>query len=122
MKKNIGLIILAAGRGTRMNQEIPKVLTELNGISLIEKLLKSTENFFSKEDIYIVVGYKGQDVIDRLKNEYSFIWQKEQLGTGHAVKQCEDVLKNKYDNLLVLCGDMPFILDTTIGSIADTHF
>ncbi len=122
MKKNIGLIILAGGKGTRMNQDIPKVLTELDGVCLIEKLLESVEKFFSKEDISIVVGYKGQEVIDRLKNQYNFVWQREQLGTGHAVSQCKDSLIGKYDSVLILYGDMPFITEETLKSIMDLHY
>ena len=49
MNKNIGLIILAGGKGTRMNQDIPKVLTEIDGVCLIEKLLENVEKFFSKK-------------------------------------------------------------------------
>ncbi|HNV97463.1 MAG TPA: NTP transferase domain-containing protein [bacterium] len=119
--KKIGLIILAGGRGTRMNQEIPKVLTEINGVSLIEKLLRGVEKFFDKFDIYIVVGYKGEDVINKLGSEYNFIWQREQLGTGHAVIQCKEKLKGKYENILILYGDTPFITEKTLRSLVDLH-
>lgn len=121
MQKDIGLIILAGGKGTRMNQEIPKVLTEINGICLIEKLLENVKKFFTKEYIYIVVGYKGQDVIDKLENQYNFVWQKEQLGTGHAVSECRENLQGKYKNILILYGDTPFITEKTLKSLVDLH-
>ncbi|MDD4290407.1 MAG: NTP transferase domain-containing protein [Patescibacteria group bacterium] len=119
--KKIGLIILAGGKGTRMNQEVPKVLTEINGVSLIEKLLGSVGKFFDKSDIYIVVGYKGEDVINKLNDEYNFIWQKEQLGTGHAVIQCREELKGRYENILILYGDTPFITEKTLKLLMDLH-
>lgn len=119
--QKIGVIILAGGKGTRMNQEIPKVLTEINGISLIEKLLQNVEKFFNKSDIYIVVGYKGEDVIEKLNNNYNFVWQREQLGTGHAVSQCEKELKGKYENILILYGDTPFITEKTLKSLVNLH-
>lgn len=121
MENNIGIIILAGGKGTRMNQEIPKVLTEIEGVSLIEKLLASVEKFFNKNDIHIVVGFKGEMVIDKLGNDYNFVWQREQLGTGHAVMQCREDLKNKYKSFLILYGDTPFIKEDTLKSIIDLH-
>ena len=94
--KNISIIILAAGKGTRMNADQPKVLTQLNGESLIENLLKSINKTEYSDSVFVVVGYKGENVIDKLGNKYDFIWQIEQLGTGHAVQQCESILKSKY--------------------------
>ncbi len=115
------LIILAAGKGKRMNQDIPKVLTKLNGISLIENLLNTIKKIKKPKDVYIVIGFKGEDVIDKLGNEYNYILQKEQLGTGHAIKQCKEILKGKYDNYLILCGDLPFVSIETINKILEIH-
>jgi len=115
------LIILAAGQGKRMSQDIPKVLTKLNGISLIENLLNTISKIKYPEDIFIVVGYKGEEVIKTLGNKYNYIWQKEQLGTGHAVKECRDLLKGKYENYLILCGDLPFVSYDTIKKVLEIH-
>lgn len=120
MERN-SLIILAAGKGKRMNSDLPKALTNLNGISLIENLLNTISQTRHK-DISIIVGFKGDMVIEKLGNSaYKFFWQREQLGTGHAVKQAEEFLKDKYDNHLILCGDSPFISKDTIENIISTH-
>jgi len=119
--KNIGIIILAAGKGSRMNIDQPKVLTQLNGKSLIENLLKTVDKTEYSNSVSIVVGYKGENVINRLGDKYNFVWQKEQLGTGHAVQQCEYSLKDKNDSHLILYGDMPFISLNTIQEITKMH-
>lgn len=115
------LIILAAGKGTRMGQEIPKCLTELNGICLIENLLNTVNNSKLFSNIYIVVGFKGQEVVDKLGSSYNYIWQKEQLGTGHAAKQCESALSGKHASHLILYGDVPFISEQTIKHTLEIH-
>jgi len=119
--KNISIIILAAGKGTRMNVGHPKVLTQLNGESLIENLLKTVNKTEYSNSVSVVVGYQGEEVIKRLGDEHNFVWQKEQLGTGHAVQQCENSLKDKYDSHLVLYGDVPFISLDTIQNIIKMH-
>jgi bifunctional UDP-N-acetylglucosamine pyrophosphorylase / glucosamine-1-phosphate N-acetyltransferase len=119
--KKISIILLAAGKGTRMNHEQPKVLTQLNKESLIENLLKTVNKTEYSDSVSIVVGYKGENVISKLGSNYNFIWQFEQLGTGHAVQQCENNLKGKYDSHLILYGDVPFISLNTIQSIIKMH-
>ncbi|MCD4704921.1 NTP transferase domain-containing protein [bacterium] len=130
MKKNIAmttnsktsLIILAGGKGTRMKQEIPKVLSLIkNDTCLIENLLNNIKKIKYEHDISIIVGFKGENVIKKLGNDYSYIWQREQLGTGHAVQQAESELKGKYKNHLILYGDTPFISQKTIENILDIH-
>lgn len=121
--RNIHLIILAAGKGERMNHSlIPKVLIKLNNESLIEHLLSTINKTKYSKSISIIVGFKGQQVIDKLKNKYQFIWQKERLGTGHAIQQCKKVLQGKYDDYLILYGDVPFISSKTIKDIIDLHY
>ena len=119
--KNISIIILAAGKGTRMNADMPKVLTQLNNESLIKNLLKTVNKTEYSDSVSVVVGYKGENVIEKLGSEYNFIWQLEQLGTGHAVQQCETSLKNKAENHLILYGDVPFISLETINGAINLH-
>ncbi len=120
-KKN-SLIILAGGKGTRMEQNFPKVLSDLkNGLCLIESLLKNVQQASFTEDISIIVGFQGEKVIEKLGDSYSYVWQKEQLGTGHAVQQAEVELKGKYERHLILYGDMPFISAETIENIFRIH-
>jgi bifunctional UDP-N-acetylglucosamine pyrophosphorylase / glucosamine-1-phosphate N-acetyltransferase len=117
----LNIIILAAGQGTRMNGNQPKVLTPLNGETLIENLLKTIKKTEYDNSVSVVVGYQGEKVIERLGDQYNYIWQKEQLGTGHAVQQCESSLKGKHDSHLTLYGDMPFISLDTIQDIIKMH-
>lgn len=119
--KNFSIIILAAGKGSRMNVDSPKVLTQLNGESLIEYLLKTINKTEYSDSVSLVVGYKGEEVIRKLGDNYNYVWQKEQLGTGHAVQQCEINLKNKTKNHLILYGDMPFISLETIQNVIKMH-
>ena len=93
---NISALVLAAGKGTRMKSESPKVAVLLNGKPLISYVIDSLKKS-GIEEIYIVVGYKKEEVMDILKNYTGlhFIEQKEQLGTGHAVLCAEQELDRK---------------------------
>jgi len=117
----ISIIILAAGKGIRMNTSQPKVLTQLNGRSLIQNLLKTINKTKYADSVSIVIGFEGQEVIDLLGPGYNYVWQKEQLGTGHAVQQCQGTLQGKFSNHLILYGDVPFISTSTIQKIIDLH-
>lgn len=76
-------IILAAGKGTRMNSEKPKVLHEVKGGVLIDRVIKSLSKVSPCPTI--IIGHKWEEIIKHTKNRYHYVWQKEQLGTGHAV-------------------------------------
>ena len=115
------ILILAAGKGTRMGTLEPKVLVSLNGKPLIKYLLESLDSKFSKSDIYIVVGYEKDLVKNVVGQDYNYVEQTEQLGTGHAVMCAKDAISNKFDNVLVLYGDMPFISIQTINDIINKH-
>ena len=78
-------IILAAGKGERMKSDVPKVLHEIKGRPLID-ILMTTLTSMDFDRIVVVIGYKGEMVRKALeKYPVSFVWQNEQLGTGHAV-------------------------------------
>lgn len=112
-------VVLAAGKGTRMKSELPKVLMEVAHKPMIFHVIDNLIplNF---DKIIIVVGYKKDLVIDSvnayIKENYPsfihqilFVEQKEQLGTGHAFLMTENILKNKEGYVLVTAGDMPLI-------------
>ena len=104
-KKETIVIILAAGKGTRMNSEIPKVLHEINNKSLIMHVVESAKVLNPKQ-IIVIVGFKKQLVMDNLENDsLCFVEQLEQLGTGHAIKMCLPELKDFQGNVLILSGD-----------------
>lgn len=121
MTNDTAILILAAGKGTRMGSELPKVLITLNEKPLIQYLLESLTTTDYRNDIYVVVGYKSGQVIDTLPNNLKFITQAEQLGTGHAVMCAREALQGVYKNVLVLYGDMPFVTPETIKNIVNTH-
>ena len=121
---NTTIIILAAGKGTRMNSPIPKVLHEVNGIPMIVKILNTCLSTTPKE-IFIVVGeYKNmiEMVINnniKYTSNIKYIIQKEQLGTGHAVRMCIPELKiSTSNNVIVLSGDTPLIKSSTLYKIS----
>lgn len=115
-------VVLAAGKGTRMKSELPKVATLLNGKPLLLHVLDNLRNAGIQE-IYVVVGFKKEVVIDLCKNYQNihFVEQTEQLGTGHALLCCEDSLKDFHGNLLVACGDVPLLTSTSFKNLTNFH-
>ena len=94
MKDKLAIVILAAGKGTRMDSELPKVLHKVNGKPMIVNVLNSAIKL--KPNLIItIVGYKA-DLVKESLTDYNtkFVLQKEQKGTGHAVLQCSHELKN----------------------------
>ncbi|HPO61384.1 MAG TPA: NTP transferase domain-containing protein, partial [Exilispira sp.] len=117
-------IILAAGKGKRLQSEefqIPKALRLLNGKPLLSYVLESISGFIEDRDIVIVVGFMGEKIIELYKDKgrYNFVWQKEQLGTGHAVMMAEDYFEANCN--LILMGDMPFIKESTLREFLTFH-
>ncbi|NTU69813.1 NTP transferase domain-containing protein [bacterium] len=113
-------IILAAGKGTRLNNgspsEKPKVLHEIHGKPLITYCIKSLEDAGVK-NIVVVVGYKGELVKDVVGNAASYAVQDKQLGTSHAVFKAKEMVKDKAKYLVVLNGDNPFFSSGTIKEL-----
>ena len=122
MNKELRVIILAAGKGTRMNSDLPKVLHKLHGKALIDYVIDESELLDPKE-IILVVGYKKERVIKHTESRINlkYATQEEQLGTGHAVLQTKELLKNKKGHILILYGDVPNIKASTLLPIVDNH-
>ncbi len=115
-------VVLAAGKGTRMKSELPKVAAYLSGKPLIRHVVDNLRAA-GVHDIVTVVGYKKETVISLL-SDYAgmrFSEQKEQLGTGHALLCTEDYLNNFKGQILVCCGDMPLISVKTFKNLMQTH-
>ncbi|SYZ72988.1 UDP-N-acetylglucosamine pyrophosphorylase [Candidatus Zixiibacteriota bacterium] len=121
MNKLTAAVILAAGKGTRMKSEIPKVLHRVEGQPLIRHLLRTmTAIPFSR--IIVVIGFEGEMVAEELKDfPVEFVWQKDQRGTGHAVMMAEEALRNFDGNILVAAGDVPYLSEKTIRGLIDFH-
>ena len=122
MNKELRVIILAAGKGTRMNSDLPKVLHKLNGKALLDFVLDESELLNPIETI-LVVGFKKEQVISHTENRINlkYVTQIEQLGTGHAVLQTEELLKNNKGHIIILYGDVPNIKASTLKPIIDEH-
>lgn len=118
---NLATVILAAGKGTRMNSDLPKVVHLLNGKPLIVHVLELAENLNS-EKIVTVIGYQKEKVIDVIRDyETDYAVQDPQLGTGHAVMQAEESLKDFDGDVLVLYGDVPLLKQETIKRLLEMH-
>ncbi|MFA7593149.1 MAG: NTP transferase domain-containing protein, partial [Thiohalobacteraceae bacterium] len=104
----LSIIILAAGRGTRMRSTLPKVLHPLAGRPLLEHVIDAAEAL-GADSIHIVYGHGGEQVRERLAaRRLTWVEQTEQLGTGHAVAQALPAVPDG-DRVLVLYGDVPLI-------------
>ncbi len=114
-------IILAAGKGKRMKSDLPKVLLQIDGKPIICYLLETMAKS-DMERIVVVVGYEGELVIDRIKDfKTEIVWQKEQLGTGHAVTKAEENFADFDGTILVAAGDVPFLSKKTIDRLFEIH-
>lgn len=123
--KQLDVLILAAGLGTRMRSNLAKVLHKLDGRPLINHVCR-TATTLAPRKIYVVVGHQGEDVkqavLEEVDEEYAgFVWQKEQLGTGDAVNAAREFLENEDSTLLVLSGDVPMIRAETLAALVQQH-
>ena len=113
-------VILAAGRGTRMHSQLPKVLHTVGNKPMLIHVINSAESAGAKK-IHVVVGNDGERIKEQVRrfpiqNEVSWILQREQLGTAHAVQQAASHFESKAegDHILVLYGDVPLIKPDTL--------
>ena len=113
-------VVLAAGKGTRMKSDLPKVLCEANGRPLIDWVLDALE-VAGVQQFLVVVGYEAELVKQALQDRVGvkFVLQDQQLGTGHAVKVCEDHLEGHDGPVLIVAGDSPMIQPESIRSLLD---
>jgi len=119
--ERIKIIVLAAGYGKRMQSELPKVLVPLNSKPLVTYILDSVKKTGICDRPVVIVGQKRELVMKTLGNEYEYIIQEEQKGTGHAVMVAQKALENNAEHIMVLYGDLPFISTETIKNIIEKH-
>lgn len=118
----IQIIVLAAGHGKRMNNnDLPKVLVPLKEKPMIKYLLEAIAKSGICQKPVIVVGNKAEQIKTILGPDYSYVFQAEQLGTGHAVLCCKEMLENNAESIMVLYGDHPFVSAEMISKLAQTH-
>lgn len=107
------VIILAGGKGTRMQSDIPKTLHRVFEKTMINHIIESVLPLDPCP--IIVVGHKGEEVVNETGGKYSYVWQKEQLGTGHAVACAkEKLLEEEADYIIVVPGDSPLLRTETL--------
>ena len=118
----VAVAILAAGRGTRMKSDLPKVCHQLGSLSLVERVLKSCLSL-NPSRYLVIVGYQAERVKQSLNgfSSVEFVEQTEQLGTGHAVQQLLPHLEGFTGDLLILNGDVPLLRPSTIQNLLETH-
>ncbi|MDC0521228.1 sugar phosphate nucleotidyltransferase [Candidatus Marinimicrobia bacterium] len=121
MSSKLHIGILAAGKGSRMESALPKVLHKLNGKSLIDYVLE-TASELKPQSTTLVVGFEKDLVKSHTKNyKVNYVSQDNQLGTGHAVLQMQNVLENQKGHLLILSGDVPNIKSASLFPIIRHH-
>ncbi|MCS6808438.1 MAG: NTP transferase domain-containing protein [Candidatus Kapabacteria bacterium] len=125
MTTPIAVVILAAGKGTRMNNpHKAKVMFELAARPMIEYVVHQAQSL-APERIIVVVGFQKESVIAYLRARFpdylEYAHQDQQLGTGHAVQQAECLLQNFFGNVLILSGDVPLLRTETLQAFAAAH-
>jgi UDP-N-acetylglucosamine diphosphorylase/glucosamine-1-phosphate N-acetyltransferase len=120
-KQDLAVIILAAGKGTRMQSSLAKVLLPLAGQPLLHYVLDLSSKLNPVRTI-VVVGHQAEKVQEAFADrKVEFVIQHEQLGTGHAAQQAKEKLENFKGLVLVLCGDMPLIRSDTLLQVVSGH-
>ena len=114
----LAIVVLAAGKGTRMKSDLHKVLHPIAGRPMLEHLLASAEELSPKHRV-VIVGAGREQIEAQLGERASYRVQEPQLGTGHAVQQAEDALDGFDGDVLVLYGDVPFVKAATMRAMTD---
>lgn len=111
------IIILAAGKGSRMGGDIPKALTTLGSQSMLEHVLDTIESLQTPNVPIVVVGYKEEMIRDQISGRAVFATQHEQKGTGHAVSSAMPLVGPHIEHIVILFADQPFVSGATIKEI-----
>ncbi len=120
--KDVQIIILAGGKGTRMNHAtLPKALVPFHGKPMIDYPMYAVEKSRVTTKPIVVVGYEKEQVMDHLGDRARYVIQEEQLGTGHAVKVAENSVSENTDTVLVLFADQPAVTSIMIDNLIAIH-
>jgi bifunctional UDP-N-acetylglucosamine pyrophosphorylase/glucosamine-1-phosphate N-acetyltransferase len=118
---SFAIVIMAAGKGTRLKSKRAKVLHEIAGKPLLAHVIRAALQIAPARDIYVIVGHQEDKVREAVKDtDVQFVTQAEQRGTGHAI-MCARKQVQDYENLLVLSGDVPLLRPETITRVRDFH-
>jgi bifunctional UDP-N-acetylglucosamine pyrophosphorylase/glucosamine-1-phosphate N-acetyltransferase len=112
---------MAAGMGTRLKSQLPKVLHEVGGKPLLEHVIRAAVRIVPAQDVYAIIGHEAERVRTAMRHTgVNFVLQAEQRGTGHALMVAREALA-AYDHVIVLSGDAPMISTETIGRLREFH-
>lgn len=115
--KSFSVVILAAGAGTRMKSSLPKVMHKLSGKPLIKWVIDAV-SAMKPDNIVVVLGHKSEIIEEKIKDKnVKVVYQKQQLGSAHALMQAQKALKNYKGDVLVMCGDVPLVKTSTLSSL-----
>lgn len=112
-------LVLAAGKGTRMKSQLPKVLHEVLGKSMLQHVIDNLRAA-DVQRIIVIIGH-GAELVEQKIAGVEFVYQTQQLGTGHAVMQAEQLLAGDSGTTMVICGDTPLIQSETIEQMFSHH-
>ncbi len=117
----VAVAIMAAGKGTRLKSQLPKVLHEVGGKPLLEHVIRAAVRIVPAQDVYAIIGHEAERVRAAISHtSVNFVLQAEQRGTGHALMVAGEALAG-YDHVIVLSGDAPLITPETIERLRDFH-
>ena len=117
----LAMVIMAAGKGTRLKSQRPKVLHEIGGKPLLAHVIAAASRIVAPAEIFVVIGHHAEKVRAAVASTgVGFVEQTEQLGTGHAIQCAREAIAG-YENILVLSGDVPLIRSETIEQLWSIH-
>jgi bifunctional UDP-N-acetylglucosamine pyrophosphorylase / glucosamine-1-phosphate N-acetyltransferase len=118
---SLAVVIMAAGKGTRLKSRRPKVLHEIGGKPLLAHVIAAAAKIVAPADIYVVVGHQAERVEAAVADAgVKFVLQAKQLGTGHAIQCAREAIAG-YEHVLVLSGDVPLLRPETIETLWSFH-
>ena len=119
---DVGVVILAAGKGTRMKSDIAKVLHKVGGKCMIVHVIECARKI-TRDNVHVVVGHQAHKVKEEINKFFKvkFAMQEQLLGTGDAVKAAIPGLKSSIKDVVVLCGDVPLIQESTLKNMVEEH-
>ncbi len=121
MSPRVAVAIMAAGKGTRLKSQLPKVLHEAGGKPLLEHVIRAAVRIVPAGDVFAIIGHEADRVRSAMEHTgVNFVLQAEQRGTGHALMVAREALRG-YDHVIVLSGDAPLITPETIGRLRNFH-
>jgi bifunctional UDP-N-acetylglucosamine pyrophosphorylase / glucosamine-1-phosphate N-acetyltransferase len=117
----IAIVIMAAGKGTRLKSKHPKVLHEVGGQPVLAHVIAAATRVVPARDVFVVIGHEADQVRRSVEESgVEFVLQVEQRGTGHALMVARDAVAS-YDHVIVLSGDAPLITGQTVTGLRDFH-